>query len=599
MATALPNRRPSAVQRAPDGDSPSDSGGSTKHDKEVPQSESLRREIRSHAIALAATLDKALPLARREMETHALAVLDELNQPKAYLGWTMVTLATAFWRDQVAAVPYDRRLLLLPHCLRKAETCPAKYSELGLLCENCGACRLTDLRARAEAKGYQVLIAEGSPVVLQIILRGQADAITGVACLNTLEKALDKIVLAGIPCMAVPLLASECRNSQTDEDCVLEMIDTPHRPAEVQTQTYLHLMRAAKGMFDADELERLVPRRHDGPRLAESNGDGLAGLDPAAATEAVAYDFLVEGGKYSRPFVTLAVHDALGGGRGTGADGAKHLARLPEAVCRVALAIETFHKASLVHDDVEDDDLFRYGIPTLHRKYGTATAINVGDYLIGMGYRIVSGQRETLGAEVVCDVLTELADAHTRLCEGQGAELVWRDALDKRLTPRDALRIYALKTAPAFQAALYAGLRLAGSLDDYREPIARFARHLGVAFQILNDLDDWNAEGTNKRTSGTDVFGGRPTILWALALEGLPEEDRREMESLLAGPATAAVTIQRVRRFYQQAGAFDKAVRLVDKHRQRACEVAEPLPEEPLRRVLNFLLDVLLDRKYE
>src|SRR5690606_20437439 len=138
------------------------------------------------------------------------------------------------------------------------------------------------------------------------------------------------------------------------------------------------------------------------------------------------------------------------------------LATLPIGVKRCALSIETFHKASLVHDDIEDDDEFRYGDLTLHRKFGTPTAINVGDYLIGLGYRLVAQESRTLGAEVVSEILDRLSEAHVKLSEGQGAELIWRDSLDKQLTPQDAIRIYALKTAPALEAALHTGLRLAG-----------------------------------------------------------------------------------------------------------------------------------------
>ena len=72
--------------------------------------------------------------------------------------------------------------------------------------------------------GYKVLVAEGSPIVLKIIVSGYVDAIVGVACLNVLEKAIDKILLAGIPCMAVPLLSSDCRNTSVDDDWVMRMI---------------------------------------------------------------------------------------------------------------------------------------------------------------------------------------------------------------------------------------------------------------------------------------------------------------------------------------------------------------------------------------
>jgi geranylgeranyl pyrophosphate synthase len=94
-----------------------------------------------------------------------------------------------------------------------------------------------------------------------------------------------------------------------------------------------------------------------------------------------------------------------------------------------------------VHDDIQDDDDFRYGVPTLHRAYGTATAINIGDYLIGLGYRLVSHEAKSLGYDVVGDILDRLAEAHLRLSEGQGAELLWRDSRNKQLTSADALRI--------------------------------------------------------------------------------------------------------------------------------------------------------------
>ena len=86
--------------------------------------------------------------------------------------------------------------------------------------------------------------------------------------------------------------------------------------------------------------------------------------------EAIAYDWLAQGGKRSRPFITLAAYDALKGAPGTlSAEGLD----LPDGVKRTALAIETFHKASLVHDDIEDDDTFRYGTrdaaPAVRRRH--------------------------------------------------------------------------------------------------------------------------------------------------------------------------------------------------------------------------------------
>jgi geranylgeranyl pyrophosphate synthase len=568
----------------------------TSHLKLVPETRAQREHLRSRCAEVAAKLDKTHALGKDEMERVSRQLLEEEGLGEGFVGWTMVNLSSEFWREQVAATPYDRRLLLLPHCLKHAEGCPADYDEFGLDCRQCGACSIADFRGQAEDMGYKVLVAEGSPIVLKIIVSGHVDAIVGVACLNVLEKAIDKILIAGIPCMAVPLLSSDCRNTSVDEEWVDQMITLTHEKPQTKTRSYLHLMRSASSMFETEQLDHLAPRLRGGPRLAEVNGQGATGLDPIACTEAIAFDFLSKGGKHSRPFITLATYDALTGAKATLPDGAVYCNEFTDSVRRAAMSIETFHKASLVHDDIEDDDGFRYGDETLHRKYGTPTAINIGDYLIGLGYRLVSRETEALGHEAVADIVNTLADAHMRLSEGQGAELIWRDSLDKQLKPIDALKIYALKTAPAFEAAVLTGIRLAGDVRDYIKPVGQFARHLGVAFQILNDLKDWNGDEDNKLGAGLDVLGGRPTVLLALALEGLEGEQRDELLQLIQRECPTEQDIERARALYESADVFEKAHRLVDKYQDRAEEIADEIEPEELRRLFYYLIDNVLDR---
>jgi geranylgeranyl pyrophosphate synthase len=196
----------------------------------------------------------------------------------------------------------------------------------------------------------------------------------------------------------------------------------------------------------------------------------------------------------------------------------------------------------------------------------------------------------------VADVLTRLAEAHTKLCEGQGAELAWRDGKHQTLSPQETLRIYALKTAPAFEAALFAGLRLGGPVTVERETGARLARHLGVAFQILNDVDDWADEQPNKRNGGGDALGRRPTVLWALALENLDPEGRRELETLTSQPGDRSEhVVEAVRRLYERAGVFEQARTLVAKHRQRAHEIADAISPLALAQLLHYLADTVLE----
>ncbi len=569
----------------------------TSHLKDVPETRELREQLKLRCDEVAGRLDKSRPLSKDGMETVARELLATDGFPEGYLGWAMVMLSSAFYRDQVAATDPSRRLFLLPHCLKHAEGCPADYDEFGMNCKKCGACSIADFRSIAEELGYKVLVAEGSPVVLKIIVSGYVDAIVGVACLNVLEKAIDKILLSGIPCMAVPLLSSDCRNTSVDEEWVSDMILTRQEQPVVQTRSYVHLLRAAHDMFQGETFERLVKRQRASQPLDDSQLNPLAGVDPVAATEALGMDFVSRGGKYSRPFMTLATYDALSGGDATTHHGPQVLAEYSDAVFRAAMSIEMFHKASLVHDDIEDDDGFRYGLPTMHRRYGLPTAINVGDYLIGLGYRMVSRSGGELGCDCTADILDCLAGAHTRLAEGQGAELLWRDASDKRLTPLDALKVYALKTAPAFEAALFTGARLAGEVNGMAEPLKLFARNIGVAFQILNDLADWEGDQHNKLAAGGDVLRGRPTLLWALALTNLPPADQLRLLSLVGSDCelSDAEKISQVGQLYRQAQVFEQARRLVEKHQQRALEAASQIESLPLQRLLLYLVDTVLE----
>jgi geranylgeranyl diphosphate synthase type II len=558
---------------------------STSHLKAVPetleQREFLKREAERYAIGL----EKSRPFTRHELEQHGRRLLIQLEQPEKYLGFAMVMIGNFFWKRQFLAVPFHRRMLLLPHCLKHADGCPADYDEFGLDCEKCGACSIADYKGRAEQLGYKVLVAEGSPVVLKIIVSGHIDGILGVACLNVLEKAIDKVLIAGVPSYAVPLHSGDCKNTTLDEPWVWECLDKYEPLAEPLTASYVPLMRWANTIFD-QQFEVLTPTSKAGRAAADAES-------PLTCTEAIAYDWLRHGGKRLRPFVTLAAYDAVTGGKAllSGAD--DPLPEYSAGIRRIALSMEAFHKASLVHDDIEDDDPYRYGQETLHRRYDLGTAINVGDHLIGLGYRLISMSRDELGADVVADVLDRLAQAHLKLCEGQGAELRWA-ASHAPFSPLDAMKVYALKTAPAFEAALYAGLRLAGPVDAYEQLVAQFCRHLGVGFQILNDLRDWQGDADNKRVAARDAESAKPTLLLALAQESATSAQRQELDQLLDGDLHSAARVDCLRRIYQELGIFEKAEALVEKCRARAEALADEATPDALRQLLYFLVDTVL-----
>src|SRR5262245_59973153 len=117
--------------------------------KVIPETRTLRARIREAAAEYVRPLDKSKPLTKDEFRAHSTTLLKQLDLGEQYLGFTLVCIANEFWREQVAAIPFHRRLMLVPHCLKNAEGCPAEYDEFGLNCEKCGACSVADFKGKA------------------------------------------------------------------------------------------------------------------------------------------------------------------------------------------------------------------------------------------------------------------------------------------------------------------------------------------------------------------------------------------------------------------------------------------------------------------
>ncbi len=571
-------------QRAPTQQAPDDI-------KLVPQDADQRGRIRESAAAVARDLPRCCPPPRDRLAEFGARVLASLGLPLDYLGFAMVALSNAFWREQFEAVPLDRRLLLLPKCLRDPDACRASFDSVGLHCAGCGACTIGELIARAEELGYEVIVAEGTSSVIMKVLDGEADAILGVACLDSLDESFEPILELGVPNQAVPLLRDGCERTETEPGLIAELLTASRAHAAAVTRSAVPLVRETRSIFAPAALDDVLRPQVCSDALAA--GPDAAQAEPMAATEAIAIDWLRCGGKRLRPFVTVAA-DALGR-HGVAAlrSDADAAAMVTAPVRALAVAIEALHKASLAHDDIADDDEFRYGRPTLHRDHGLGMAVNVGDWLVGLGYRLIAAQADALGGDCVADILARLSAAQLALCRGQGAELAWTTRPRGALRPVDALAIGALKTAPAFEVALYAGLRSSGA--DFDEALlSRFSTYLGEAYQVLNDLEDWRSDGANKVALGQDVLAGRPTMLRALALEAGAWD--RMASAAEAGDSAAVV--RAVRALYDEVGAFDQARELVRRLRERCLAMADEARPAALGELLRFLVRTILrDRR--
>ncbi|MDB6071480.1 MAG: hypothetical protein JWL81_2651 [Verrucomicrobiales bacterium] len=451
--------------------------------KNIPQTKGERDALLRYIRDFVEREKPVPPMPGDELRVLAQRIVAETGIDPIHLDYTGVLLSNEIWRESLATIPYERRLLLMPKCLRVESKCPAPFDEFGLLCKQCGLCTIQDFQNEAERLGYAVLVAEGSAIVMSLIQTGKIEAIVGISCLPVLERTFPYVEAAAIPAIAVPLLQDDCIDTTVDIDWVWD---------------YLHLT-------SEDKTRRLnLNALHEDVRTWFTPDTLTALAGPAeGAAELLAREALAGPGNRWRPYLTTAVSQALR---------SDPTAAFTPSIQKLALAVECFHKASLIHDDIEDGDALRYGQPTLHASHGVPAALNAGDLLIGEGYRLIADCG--LPGHQIAPLIRIASHGQRDLCRGQGAELAWQQN-PSPLTSGQILEIFRLKTAPAFSVALLLGAAHAGALDENETALQAFSEALGIAYQIKDDLEDHGADagaGTNETEEVTPAAPHRPAV---------------------------------------------------------------------------------------
>ncbi len=261
---------------------------------------------------------------------------------------------------------------------------------------------------------------------------------------------------------------------------------------------------------------------------------------------------------------------------------------IPEDVKKIAVAVECFHKASLIHDDIEDEDEGRYGEQTLHAEHGIAVALNVGDLLIGEGYRLI-GECAASDAQKT-EMLLAASLGQRELSRGQGAELIWANDPEP-LEPWAGARDFPPEDGAGLRGRLQLGASYAGKLDEVGEVLHSFSEALGIAYQIRDDLDDLSED------SGQSELGQiRPSILLAQAFERAKGEDKEFMEALWSGRDPGS-DIDRIRRLAHETGSDEKCMLLLETYKETAGPIAggtgERHAQGALRRVIGKIFNDL------
>jgi geranylgeranyl diphosphate synthase type I len=222
-----------------------------------------------------------------------------------------------------------------------------------------------------------------------------------------------------------------------------------------------------------------------------------------------------QGGKRLRPLLCLLVCEAIGG---------DYRPALPAAA-----AVELVHNFSLIHDDIEDESPKRRGRATVWRVWGVPQAINAGDGLLALA-QMALHRLSTLGRDpkVVAQAMQVLNQACLDLCEGQYLDIAFQERTD--VTPEMYLAMARKKTASLLECAAHLGAILATRKKGIIEAYRGFARNLGLAFQITDDLlGIWGEEVRTGKGVGEDIKAGKKSLPVVYAFE---EERRRGLRRL-------------------------------------------------------------------
>jgi geranylgeranyl diphosphate synthase, type II len=423
----------------------------------VPADKQLREDIRQKVENHFFLNTVAPPVSYERLTALAEDLISEHGWDGSYKAFVMVCSGNAVWRPVVGSIPYHRRMLLLPQCLKNSQLCKGSYDELGLLCSECGNCNISGFLSEAEDLGYITIVSEGTTVASRLVESGSVDAIVGVGCMEVLQKMFSAVRKYTVPAIGIPLLSCGCIDTKADAEWIREEMRW------IDPHSGFSLLNLSNLKSRTDSL------------FTEKQVDSILGLNDSV-TEKIVKEVLLSGGKRIRPLLTVLAYEAF----------STH----PDLVelNHLALSVECFHKASLIHDDIEDNDLSRYGKETIHARYGIPVALNIGDLLLGEGYRLIA--ECNLTAEITRDLLKAISKGHKALSLGQGAELLAQHG-NEILTMNEILYIFENKTSAAFRVSLMIGAIAAGATEESLSQLDNFSHLIGIAYQMKDDLEDF------------------------------------------------------------------------------------------------------------
>jgi geranylgeranyl diphosphate synthase, type II len=294
---------------------------------------------------------------------------------------------------------------------------------------------------------------------------------------------------------------------------------------------------------------------------------------PASLYDPAVY-FLRLGGKRVRPILCLMGNELFG--------------PIEDDAWQLATAIELFHNFTLIHDDIMDKAPLRRGMPTIHEKYGSATALLAGDVMMVVGYDYIS----RIHSPHIRRILQIYNQTAIKVCEGQQLDMDFER--QPQVTLEEYLNMIELKTSVLLAASLQIGSILGGAGLGNQQHIYNFGKSLGLAFQVQDDyLDSFGDPAKFGKQIGGDIVAGKKTFLLIKTLEVATDAQLRQIKEL--EKAVAATKVTGMLEIFKACGVDTWARELKEKYMDAAYQHLEDIAvlskrKEPLQQLTAFLV---------
>jgi octaprenyl-diphosphate synthase len=280
------------------------------------------------------------------------------------------------------------------------------------------------------------------------------------------------------------------------------------------------------------------------------------------------------GGKRLRPLSVLVA------ARACGYRGDQHV--------DAAAIIEFIHTATLLHDDVVDGSDMRRGRDTANHVFGNQASVLVGDYLYSRSFQMMVGL-DDLRIQGV------MADATNTIAMGEVLQLM--NAHDPDTTEEQYFEVIYRKTAKLFEAGAQMAAILADAAPAVEQAMVAYGRHLGTAFQLVDDALDYQASADELgKNLGDDLAEGKPTLPLIYALSHSPPEEAARLRSAIEQGGLD--DLDAITRAIESSGGLEYTARLAQRERDLAIEALADLPDSAYVQALRALADFAVSRKH-